>query len=142
MFIGWFLSSSAQVSSQQTEMQERLRGVSVGQVMNPRPVTVEPGMRLSELVHGYVLRKGVRALPVVEAGELLGLVTLNEVRSVPQGEWDSTPVRFVMTKRSDLHTVRSSARLSDALSTMAEHDVNQLPVVKDGMLVGMISRST
>ena len=141
MFIGWFLSGAAESSNQQVELTTRLRGVQVGTVMNEKPIVVESSTRLSDLVHDYILERGVRAIPVVDDGVLVGIITLNEVRSVPREQWDATPVRFVMTKLADLHTTSPKTPLSDALNAMAQHDFNQLPVTEGGRLVGIISRS-
>lgn len=141
MFIGWFLNNAAESSSQQMELATSLRGVRVGSVMNPRPVVIEPNVRLSDLVSDYVLRRGIRALPVVEGDQLVGMVTLHQVRAIPQESWDETPVRFVMTNLNDLHTTTAVSPLSGALHTMSEHDVNQLPVVENGRLAGLLSRS-
>ena len=69
------------------------------------------------------------------------MITLNEVRSVPQERWDETPVAAVMTRREALQTVRPNDELALAIQMMAEHDINQLPVVEDSRLVGLLSRS-
>jgi CBS domain-containing protein len=45
-----------------------------------------------------------------------------------------------MTRLPDLQTVEPDTSAADALQAMARHDVNQLPVVSDGRLEGMVSR--
>ncbi|MHB0868287.1 MAG: CBS domain-containing protein [Chloroflexota bacterium] len=142
ILIGWFLNNAAEASGRQTREMEWFRGVRVRQVMNPAPTTVEPGLALSEVVHGYVLQRAVRALPVVDAERrLVGMVTLNEIRQVPRDRWEETPVAVAMTRAEDLRTVRPEDELTDALRILAEHDINQLPVVDSGRLVGLLSRS-
>src|SRR5260370_5800022 len=42
VFIGWFLLRAAQTASTQLELQSALQRVSVGQVMDPRPLAVPP----------------------------------------------------------------------------------------------------
>lgn len=141
-FIGWFLSSAAQATSRQTEIQARLRGVEVSSLMNRRPLTIDPNARLSSVVDEYILRHAVRALPVVEdGGELIGMVTLQEIRNLPKEEWTETPVRFAMVRAADLHTATPGTSLEEALRLMGEHDVNQLPVVEGDRLVGLLSRN-
>ncbi len=141
ILIGWFLNSAAEASGRETQQVELFRGVTVRQAMNPQPVTVQPQATLSEVVHDHILQRAVRALPVVQDGGLVGMVTVNEVRSVPREEWDQTPVSSVMTRREDLQTVGPDEELTNALTILAEHDINQLPVVEDGRLVGLLSRS-
>ncbi len=140
-FIGWFLSSAAEVTSRRTELEARLRGVTVEKLMNRLPITAGPNTRISELIDDYVLQRGIRAVPVVdEDGALLGMITLSEMRSVPRERWSETPARFAMLRATDLRTAVPRASAADALRAMAEHDINQMPVVENGHLVGLISR--
>lgn len=141
ILIGWFLNNAATASGQQAQEGERLQGVKVQDVMNPHPVTVDPHTDLLNVVQDHILQRGVRALPVVDDGRLVGLVTLNEIRSVPREEWASTPIEAVMTGAQELRTVSPRDDLSNALGALAEYDVNQLPVEEDGRLAGLLSRS-
>ena len=140
-FIGWFLNNAASASGKQAEQSELLRGVHVRDVMNPDPLVVSPHTLVSDLVHDFILQRSVRALPVVSDGRLMGMVTLDQVRQVPREQWDETPAKLVMIQPADLRTVRPTDDLQDALKVIQEMDVNQLPVVQDGQLVGLLSRS-
>jgi Zn-dependent protease len=64
VFIGWFLLNAAQTANTQVELQSALQGVSVSQVMNPRPVTVPANISLQKLVDEHFLPLGLRAAPV------------------------------------------------------------------------------
>ncbi len=141
ILIGWFLRTAADATGRESQATNWLRGVTVGRVMNPRPATVDPEESLAQLVHEHILRRSVRALPVVEGERLVGMVTLNEVRDIPKEQWETTPVRTVMMRVDDLRTVPPQQDLTTALRLLAEHDINQLPVVEDGRLVGLLSRS-
>ena len=45
-----------------------------------------------------------------------------------------------MLPLTKLHAIKLNANLSDALETMGREDVNQLPVMNDGHLEGLVSR--
>ena len=77
---------------------------------------------------------------VEENGELLGLVTPADVRSVERTMWPMKTVDDVMRPFEGLHTAAPEATIVEALETMGRADVNQLPVLEGGRLVGMISR--
>ncbi|MHC1557830.1 CBS domain-containing protein [Actinomycetospora sp. C-140] len=67
-------------------------GTRVRDVMTPAPVTREPGADVSEAV-GTMLDHGLRALPVVENEELVGLIARRDVlRCVAAGELTSAEV--------------------------------------------------
>ena len=55
-------------------------------------------------------------------------------------EWGQVPVGHAMIPRERLHVVSPTQSLNDVLPLMAGRDVNQLPVVQDERLVGVLSR--
>jgi Zn-dependent protease/predicted transcriptional regulator len=140
-FIGWFLHNAATAGYQQAVMDRVLLGVDVRNVMDPAPLGVGPGVSVQEAVATYMMARGIRALPVSGPdGALLGLVTLSDIQRIPRDDWSATPVGNVMTPTTELQTTSPDAGLREALAAMAEHNYNQLPVVADGRLVGMLNR--
>jgi CBS domain-containing protein len=139
-FIGWFLNNAAQSERQQQALTEALRGVRVAQVMNPQPAVAEPTMTVQEFVFEHVMRRAERALLVVEAGQLLGIVTITDAKQVPQELWAVTPVRRIMTA-VPLKTIAAGADLADALKLMVEGTLNQVPVVDAGRTIGLLARA-
>ena len=139
-FIGWFLNSAAEAARRQIEMQERFRGILVGSVMSPNPPVVSPALPVRELVDEYIVRRGLRALPVAQDGRIVGLVTLTDVKQMPESEWSRNSVGAIMT-RPPLRTIEPDASVTRALERLVEDDLNQLLVVdKDGSLLGTLSR--
>ena len=67
-------------------------------------------------------------------------MTLSDVRKVPRDEWPTTSVYRAMTPASRLHTVTPDENLAKVLQLMAQHDVNQLPVVRGHELLGLVTR--
>ena len=78
---------------------------------------------------------------VVQDGRLLGLVTPNEVRAVEPQAWPHTAVRNVMRSADKVHFVSRDMPAMEALETMGREDVNQLPVMSDGRVEGIVSRA-
>jgi Zn-dependent protease len=139
-FIGWFLLSAAQSADAQVMLTSVLRGVTVGEVMNPKPATVPANISLQHLVDAYFLPGGLRYALVMQADHLVGLMTLSDIRHIPREQWGQVPVSNAMIPLSRLHVVTPQQSLSDVLPLMAGRDVNQLPVVQNGALVGILSR--
>jgi Zn-dependent protease/CBS domain-containing protein len=139
-FIGWFLLLSAQSANSQSMLQSMLRGVTVGEVMNPAPITVPANISLQELVDNYFLPRGLRSALVIQDDQLAGLITLSDIRHVPREQWGLVPVSHVMIPLDRLHVVSPQQNLNDVLPLMVSRDVNQLPVVQNGRLVGVLSR--
>src|SRR5579875_1669098 len=141
-FIGWFLMSSARSANSQVMLQSMLRGVKVSEVMNPAPATVPANISLQKLVYEHFLPQGLRSALVIQGDRLAGLITLSDIRHVPQEQWAQTPVGFAMIPRDRLHVVYPQQNLNDVLPLMANQDVNQLPVVQDERVVGVLSRDS
>ena len=139
-FIGWFLLNSAQAANSEVVLQSVLRGVTVGEVMNTAPTTVPANISLQRLVDEFFLPYGLRSAFVIQVDQLAGLITLSDIRHVPREEWGQTPVGLAMISLDRLHIVSPLQSLNDVLPLMAGRDVNQLPVVQDGHLVGVLSR--
>lgn len=140
IFTGWFLLNAAQSARAQSVFDTAFRGVTVGQVMNTSPMTVPANISLQRLVDEYFLPQGLRSALVLQGDQLAGLITLSDIRHVPREQWSQTPVGLAMIPGERLHTVTSQQSLSDALPLMTGQDVNQLPVVQDGRLVGVLTR--
>ena len=139
-FIGWFLNGAAESSRRQVAMQQAFRGVRVRDLMTPNPPVVEPSLPVRVMIEEYALRRGARALLVVTDGRLAGIVTLSDLHKLPPERWSDTTVGQIMTP-VPLVTVEPNADLQSALRLMGQRDLNQLPVVDHGTLVGLLTRS-
>jgi Zn-dependent protease/CBS domain-containing protein len=140
VFIGWFLLRAAETSYRQLDA-PRLPRVTVGALLRTPPPTVPSGLSVADLVGHYLPGQGARAALVVDEGRIAGLVSLRDVTRLPTDGWRTTPVCAVMTPASRLVSVGPEASIQDALALFAERDVNQLPVVQDGRLLGLLSRA-
>ena len=139
-FIGWFLLSSAQSANSQVMLASVFNSVTVGEVMNPKPMTVPANISLQQLVDAYFLPGGLRYALVMQNDQLVGLITLSDIRHIPREQWGKVPVSHAMIPLERLHLVSPQQTLSDVLPLMAGRDVNQLPVVQNGAPVGIVSR--
>ena len=138
--IGWFLHNAAAMSYTQLLMQRALTGVRVANIMQRNVETVSPDVALEEFVSDYVMGKDQRAWPVTEGERLAGLVCLQDVRRRPREQWAATTVGEVMTPADQLTTVLPDDDGWDAIRTINQKNVNQLPVMEDGRLRGLLRR--
>ncbi|MDQ3810474.1 MAG: site-2 protease family protein [Chloroflexota bacterium] len=139
-FIGWFLNNAAEGTRQQQAVREQLRGVRVVQVMDPRPPVVEPGLSVYDFVFEHVLFRGQRAVLVGRQGRLLGIASITDAKRIPQTAWPTTPIEQIMS-HVPLRSVPADADLAEGLRLLTENGLNQVPVVDDGTLLGMLSRA-
>lgn len=138
--IGNFLRQASAASYEQLFLDRVLKGVPAATVARQDYVTVPPDMTLSELVEENVLSGHGRCFPVVAGDELLGLITLTDLRRVPREAWPTTTVYRAMTPFDKLHTVTMRDDLPKVLAQMAAADVNQVALVEGRILLGLIHR--
>lgn len=140
-FIGWFLLDASRSSYAQVVLTEGLRGRKVADLMDRDCATVEAHLSLEDFVHEYLLRSGRRCYAVVQGGRFAGLITPNEVKHVARENWPQTSVQAVMRPVGQLHIVPPNTPAIQALEIMSRQDINQLPVLSNGHLEGVFSRS-
>ena len=141
-FIGWFLLDASRSSYAQVEITEGIRDRRVSDIMDHDFSAVEAHLSLQDFVHRYLLASGRRCFVVVQNNNLAGLITTKEVSGVERDRWPQTSVQSVMRPLSQLRTVMADTPAIRALEIMSREDINQLPVVSDGQLVGLFSRSS
>jgi CBS domain-containing protein len=113
----------------------------VRDAMVPEPGTLDVGASAQEAGR-RLSDPAVRAVLVSDDGKLAGVITrktlVREVvatgrdpRTTPVGEIAEPPV----------YTIDAALSLDDAFHALEQHDLERVPVVEDGRLVGVLSRS-
>lgn len=120
--------------------------ITVGEIMTSPAETIEPGADLPE-AEGRMHDLDVGCLPVVEGGQLVGMITSTHVlaervgghlRQNPVSVSTHKVARDIMTENPE--TCRQGERILDAGGRMSQMGIRHLPVVDgDGRLVGMLS---
>lgn len=91
----------------------------------------------------------IRRLPVVDKGKMVGMVTKNMTRRAAPSEATSLSVweiNYLMSKmlvkdimKSDPVTIGADVTVEVAVATAQERGVGALPVIEDGVLVGILT---
>ena len=71
----------------------------------------------------------------------MGLVTPHEVKNIDRAKWPFTILHDIMRPLEDLRAVAPDTLLTSALESMGRFDLNQLPVISNGHLEGVLSRA-
>lgn len=137
--------------------------VRVEDLMNPRPITVEPTATVKEIAEA-MLKHDIRSVPVVDIGErLVGVVAeadlvcregyptvrhhslgayVDEALAEHRHHWveraEGLTAEEIMTR--EVVTCEPPEPVGVVTRRMLVHNVRTLPVVEDGRLVGILSR--
>jgi CBS domain-containing protein len=101
-----------------------------------------PGnLNIQQFVEEKLLPTGRRCFVVLDHGTVVGLVTLHEIKQVARSRWPHTTLHEIMRPIEQMRTVTPETPLTSALEIMSREDLNQLPVVVQGRLAGVLSRA-
>jgi Zn-dependent protease/CBS domain-containing protein len=139
-FIGYFVIQAAGASLNQLQVGSVLRGLRVRDVMSLDCPSVDGSMGLQEFVDEQLLKSGRRCFLVTDNHRVAGLITQHEVRDIERSRWPLVTVREAMRPVAAIHSLSPDVPAMQALEIMGREDVNQLPIVVDGRLVGIVSR--
>ncbi len=124
--------------------------MKVCDIMNKNVITCNPREKISIIL--YKLKTfNISGMPVVVKRRLEGIITRTdiidyltmglEVTEIDKEELLSkynTPVDAIMKR--DVITVLPGTPIEEAAKIMVEHNINMLPVVQEGKLIGILTR--
>jgi Zn-dependent protease len=139
-FIGWFLDNAASVQIGQVVFQGLLTGHPVSQAMSTQYAIIPEDLTLQRLVDERILGTAQRNFLVERGDKTVGLVTLHRIKEVPRDQWADTRAAQIMLPLEQLKCVDPNTELASALEMMDRNGFNQMPVVLDRHIVGMLSR--
>jgi tRNA nucleotidyltransferase (CCA-adding enzyme) len=101
--------------------------------------TIRPETTIDE-AQRILLRYGHAGLSVVDAqGQLLGIISRRDIDIALHHGFSHAPVKGYMT--SNLKTITPDTLLPEIESLMVTYDIGRLPVLEEGQLVGIVTRT-
>jgi acetoin utilization protein AcuB len=113
--------------------------MNVAEFMSPSPQTIGVAQPLS-VAREMMVKHGIRHLPVVEFGRLVGMLSERELdllESIPEIDVESTPVSRGMSHQA--LCVAPTDLVADVAATMADRKVGSVVVSKLGDVVGVFT---
>jgi len=138
ILIALFIYIGASGESTAVKYSFLLQNVTVGDMMSSPVTTVPPSLPLREVITMMYSSKHL-GFPVVERDTLIGMVTLADVNRTSSIDREAMQVRDIMTR--DPVTLPPSAPLIDALKIMSARNFGRIPVVQDGKILGIVTRT-
>ena len=138
--IGWFLESAATAQIHQQTVHVRLAGHKVSDAMSQSCTFIPADRTIQQLVDEQVFGAGQRCFMVRTGKKVLGLLTLHNIKNVPREQWATVTGDQIMIPLNDVKSVPPNEELEAALQEMDRDGVNQLPVMTNGSVLGMLTR--
>ena len=139
-FIGWFLMDAAGSTITQVEMTRALSGVRVRDLMSRDCPIVDGNLNLRIFAEDYLLPTGRRCFLVRHDGRNAGVVTAAELKNTARERWPFTTVEQVMRSFDRIRAASPDMSVEQAVEAMQRQELNLLPVLSNGEVVGVLSR--
>ncbi len=138
ILIALFIYIGAGMESTAVKYSHLLQDVTVGSMMSTPVTTVPPTLPVSQVVDMMYASKHL-GFPVVERDTLIGIITLADLNRTSPIDRDAMQVRDVMSR--EVITLPPTAPVIDALRIMSSNDIGRIPVVQDGRILGIVTRT-
>ncbi|MHC1740238.1 MAG: CBS domain-containing protein [Anaerolineaceae bacterium] len=115
---------------------------TVGEVMSLNPITLDPGMLLPKAAR-MMLENKITALPVVEDGKLVGILTNSDLLRFILSEFASLnkDIRVKDYMTDEVVTIDEETTLLEAHRLMSTKRIRSLPVMENKKLMGLVTRT-
>lgn len=114
------------------------RELRIAAIMSSPVISVAPETPVQE-VKELMEEKEIRSLVVLDEESIAGMFVLSDLKRVKKEKQWQAPVKAFMTR--NIITITPSATPREAAKVISEHDIGYLPVVEDGRLRGILSRT-
>jgi len=118
--------------------------------MTPTPISVSPNTPVDE-ARTLMQQHRIRHLPVLDHGNLVGIVSDRDIRLAlpsPATSLSVYEIGYLLTRLTvaeimtrDPLTITPERPITEAIKRMLAHKVGALPVVAAGQLVGIVTRT-
>lgn len=113
--------------------------VQISDLMSYPVFTVPPECTMEEF-QTILKEKGCTGLPVVDDGKMVGVVSIRDFKKIKKKSQMKSPVKAFMST-NNIVTIEPGKSPMEAARIMVKHDIGRLPVVEDGKIIGIITRT-
>lgn len=136
--VGMFMFTAARAGLVQTQVRERLVGVTVADVVTPAGWSAQIDWTVARVV-ADVTRSQAAGLVLDTGGRAVGAFGPRQLEQVPSGSWDHLTVGELM--HETVGTVASETPLADVLPRFSGRPDGWLAVVDGGVPIGVLTSS-
>ncbi|MDY6831914.1 MAG: CBS domain-containing protein [Thermodesulfobacteriota bacterium] len=112
--------------------------VHIGDLMSFPVETIEASATMKEAA-ATLKQKKISGMPVMEAEQLVGIISVRDANKIKKAAQWEMPVKAFMS--TNIITAPPDMAVPKAARLLVKHDVGRLPVLRDGRLIGIFTRS-
>ncbi len=143
--IGWFLLQNAGFSAQSATIQDKLSNYTAEDAVIANSPIVPANLTLRELANDYIIgkEKWRKFLVTNGEGQLLGTISVEEMKKVPTSQWTETSVKDLTQPAATDTLVKSNISLLEVVKLIEKQEIKEFTVVReDGVVVGLLEKAS
>jgi len=109
--------------------------------MTTQVVIVDYFISVQDLVDKYFYKHKYAFFPVRQQDQITGIVSLNNVRNLPQADWPRTTVGRIVTPLQENLIVRPDEAVAAVMNKLFANGVGRVLVMEGSQLLGLVSRT-
>jgi Zn-dependent protease len=144
IMIAWFMYAGAASSQYASMFQDSLRRLTVASVMDRDFGRIQAGLSVQAFAQEHLEKDkpaGPRGFAVYRDEYLIGLLSLQQLGRIPVHSWAQTSVERAMQPIETAPAMEPSAPALGALHLILEDGVEQIAVMAEGRLLGLVTRN-
>ncbi len=145
IMIAWFMYAGAASSQHATIFHDSLRRLTVASVMDRDFGRVQAGVSVQAFAEEHLRDRDKpangRGYAVYRDDSLIGLLSLQQVGRIPTQRWAGTTVEHAMLPIETAPAMEPSASALGALHLILEEGAEQIAVMAEGRLLGLVTRT-
>jgi Zn-dependent protease len=145
IMIAWFMYAGATSSHSASAFQDALRRLTVASVMDRDFGRVQAGSSVQSFAEQHLLAAqrpgfGTRSYAVYRDESLVGLLSLRQIQRIPVQSWPQTSIERATLPIESAPSLEPSAPAIGALHLILEEGVEQIAIMAEGRLLGLVNR--
>ncbi len=144
LLVGFFLLQNAGKAAQFARVQEKLTGLTAADAVTLNSPIVSANLTLREFADERILslENWQRFLVTDDNEQLIGTISVNDLRTINTALWSETQVRDIIRPIEESTTVQSDQPLLEVVQLLEQQKLTTLPVIRDnGVLVGILEKA-
>src|SRR5208283_435043 len=137
--IGLFLIQAARNSYKQILVRSALSGIPIRELMTHPVIFINSWLTIDELVNDYFIRYPYSGFPVMDDGVLKGIAIAHDANQIPRMEWINRRVSDILKPIDEKYKVSEELDAVDALTKMLHQDIQELLVIKNQEVIGIVT---
>jgi len=118
--------------------QNQRSSVHIGDLMSFPIETIDAKTNIKK-VAAILKEKGVSGMPVTQDSKLVGIISRRDINKLKKASQWRAPAKAFMS--TDVITAPPKMSVPKAARLLVKHDIGRLPVVDDGKIIGIFTRS-